>query len=109
MNAKDRRDEIVQFVKLKQQTTIKEISDEFDVSIRTVKYDIVYLSQRHPIYTVPGHFGGVRWLGERIQHEKLLTELQEKTLLEIYQESCGRRKLILAQILRKFGADTLGV
>jgi len=108
MNARDRRDEIVQFVMMKKQTTIKEISKEFDVSIRTVKYDIMYLSQRHPIYTVQGHYGGVLWLGERVQYENLLTKTQQNTLLEIYEESSGRRKLILAQILRKFAVGSWG-
>ena len=36
------------------------LATEFDVSVRTIKYDLEYLACSAPIYTVQGNGGGVR-------------------------------------------------
>lgn len=57
-NATERRQLILEFLSDRRQTTINELATEFDVSPRTIRYDIDILTCSAPIETVTGRYGG---------------------------------------------------
>ena len=58
MNVKDRRQDIWMALLERRHDTIQHLATEFNVSPRTIRYDIEALSLTHPIETVCGRYGG---------------------------------------------------
>jgi len=54
----ERRQAIWEALCHRRQETIPNLASEFDVSIRTIKYDIEQLTLSHPIETIRGRYGG---------------------------------------------------
>ena len=59
-SANDRRQMILEALSDRRYETVANLASEFNVSIRTIKYDIEILGCSVPIYTVQGNGGGVR-------------------------------------------------
>ena len=84
-SALERRQEILEALSDRRFETVQNLATEFDVSVRTIKYDLEYLACSAPIYTVQGNGGGVRvadgwYVGRRYLHndqEALLRELMD--------------------------------
>ena len=84
-SANDRRQMILEALSDRRYETVANLASEFNVSIRTIKYDIEILGCSVPIYTVQGNGGGVRvadgwYLGRRYLHneqEELLRRLMD--------------------------------
>lgn len=84
-SALERRQEILEALSDRRFETVQNLATEFDVSVRTIKYDLEYLACSAPIYTVQGNGGGVRvadgwYVGRRYLHndqESLLRELMD--------------------------------
>ena len=82
-SALDRRQLILEALSDRRYETVQNLAEEFNVSIRTIKYDIEQLSCSAPIYTVQGNGGGIRvadgwYIGRRYLHddqEELLSRL----------------------------------
>ncbi len=109
MNAAERRNEIISILIVRRHITTKELADEFDVAVRTIKNDIQALSFAYPIYTKPGGAGGVFIGGHYNPHVNSLTQKELETLKEIYEDAEDRHKDVLAQILHKYGSDKLEI
>lgn len=58
MTPSERREAILKVLCQRRQDTIENLAFEFDVSVRTIKYDIEELTLAHPIETVRGRYGG---------------------------------------------------
>ena len=52
MNAAERRNEIISILIVWHHITVKELADEFDVAVRTIKNDIQALSFAYPTLSV---------------------------------------------------------
>ncbi len=59
MTAADRRMEIISILVVNGHVTAKELAQESDVCIRTIRNDITALSYGYPIYTKPGAGGKI--------------------------------------------------
>ena len=62
MNVNDRRERLIRILMLHGKRTVKELSEELGVSVRTIMRDIDILSTSKPLYTVSGRNGGVSLL-----------------------------------------------
>ena len=107
MNAAERRNEIISILIVWHHITVKELADEFDVAVRTIKNDIQALSFAYPIYTKPGVAGGIFMGGHYNPHSNSLTLKELETLKEVYEGAEDRHKEVLAQIIHKYGPDKL--
>ena len=58
MTPSERREAILNVLCKRRQDTIANLAHEFDVSVRTIKYDIEELTLAHPIETIRGRYGG---------------------------------------------------
>ena len=109
MSLKIRRNEIISILIVRHHATTKELANEFDVTVGTIKSDIQALSFAYPIYTKPGVAGGVFMGGHYNPHINSLTQRELETLKEVYEEAEDRHKEVLAQILHKYGPDKLEI
>ena len=58
MGTAERRQAIMKYLCRCRQTTTSALAEAFSVSERTIRRDIAVLSEREPIYTQPGRYGG---------------------------------------------------
>ena len=58
MNHVERRQQILQVLYRQRSETVANLARMFNVSVRTIKYDIEELTLSHPLETVRGRYGG---------------------------------------------------
>lgn len=107
MNTADRRIEIISILSVRHHTTAKELAAEFGVTIRTIHNDIQALSPGFPIYTKQGGDGGIFIREDYKPYSNTLTSIELNVLQELYSEAEGVHKVILLQLIRKYGPDKL--
>lgn len=109
MNTADRRMEIINILIIRRRTTARELSEEFDVTVRTIQKVIQALSPRYPIYTRQGGDGGIFIEESYKPYINTLSSDELKILRELYVQAEGRQKTILLQIIHKYGPDKLEI
>ena len=93
---------------------IKELSDrrkgtsenfavEFQVSLRTIDNDLIYLSQEYPVYTERGRGGGIYVDKDFYLNQRYLSKAQKDLLLRLEKTLEGEDKQIMENILKTFG------
>lgn len=82
-NTTERRQEILYFISDRRKLTLREIADEFQISIATVKRDIQILTCSYPIDSIQGNGGGVRAMDGWYANKRYLTDSQEKALEDV--------------------------
>jgi len=73
-NTTERRQYILEYISDHRAVTMREIADEFGISLRTAKTDVQILACSHPVYTQQGGAGGVKavdgwYLSRRYLHD----------------------------------------
>lgn len=102
MKANERRMLILETLCARRQDTMQNLAFEFDVSIRTICYDIAQLSLSYPIYTLSGHSGGV-YISEDYYLGKRYLNNEQQTLLErLVSEVDEKDAKVLKGILERF-------
>ena len=103
MSAKDRRELIWTALCSRRHDTIQNLAAEFDVSVRTIKYDIEQLSLPYPLETVRGrHGGGVKvsdWYQPTQTH---LCHEQMVLLKKLASSLSGEDLVVINSILSQF-------
>ena len=82
-SVEERRAEIMRILESKRRETMSNFAFYFDVSIRTIGYDIDFLTALYPIETVRGKSGGVGLKDGYRTYQNILSEEQQETLFEI--------------------------
>lgn len=73
---------IIYYLLNKGQATASELSEKFEVSVRTIYRDIDALSEAGiPVYTEAGRSGGIRLLGDFVLDRAVLSEEEKKEVL----------------------------
>ena len=57
--AEERREKIMEILSVHRRTNLKELSERFGVSRRTILYDLDAITASAQFYTVPGNGGGI--------------------------------------------------
>ncbi len=109
MDTEYRRKEIINVLLTRRHATAGELAQEFGVSIRTIQYDIQFLSPLYPIYTKQGENGGIYIREDYKPYTNTLTPIELETLCEMKERVEGRYKKILIQIIRKYGPDKIHI
>ena len=106
MSANERRAAIIEKICLRRHDTVANLAQEFDVSIRTIKYDIETLALSYPVYTTQGNGGGVHVMdGYRIGR-KYFKPSQKELLEKLSNSLQGDELKIMNEILNTFSKPT---
>lgn len=89
MGASERRMAIWHTLCMRRQVTIAALSEKYNVSPRTIRYDIEALSRSYPIETRAGKNGGVKVADWFQPGEKILEPEQIDFLIQICQRLEG--------------------
>jgi len=102
--ANERRAEIMRILESRRQETMANFAFHFDVSIRTICYDIDSLMALYPIKTVQGNNGCVKPEDGYAMYQSFLSEEQQETLLEIFPMLSEAQSKVIAGLLRAHGS-----
>lgn len=103
MDANERRMCIVEALSKRRRDTIDNLAFEFNVSRRTIRYDIEILSCSYPIYTTKGTGGGVHILDGYKLGMKYFTAEQTEFLERISKGLTGADLKTAQTLLATFG------
>lgn len=98
----ERRQNILKVLCERRYEKIDNLAAEFNVSRRTVSYDIQILSCTYPIYSETGPYGGVCIYEGFNLGMKYLTKEQAEFLESILHNYSDKEKEILVEILNTF-------
>ena len=100
MRTNERRIRLWQIVFRRKCVSVRELADELEVSIRTIKYDLAYMTVSYPIETVRGRYGGCVKLEDcQIKNKGPLTEKQIDFLMDKWAEMDGEDATIMWDIM----------
>lgn len=103
MTASERRKEILEVLCSRRTEIIDNLAFEFNVSRRTIRYDIEILSLDYPIYTSKGNGGGV-YVDDNFKLGKSYLKDSQKALLEnLLPTLNGKDAEVMKSILDTFG------
>lgn len=106
MTANERREAIIDILYERRKDTMANLANEFQVSIRTIHYDIEKLSLSHPIVTIQGNGGGVKIMEGSYRDRKYLNSAQEKLLDKLSKELSGDDLAVMNSILKDFALSS---
>ena len=98
----ERRIQILETLCVRRHDTIKNLCEEFNVSERTIRYDIKVLECSYPIYTTQGGGGGVHVMDGYRLGMKYFTEEQSELLERLCSNLEGRDLCIAKEMLKTF-------
>ncbi|MCI8404292.1 MAG: DeoR family transcriptional regulator [Clostridia bacterium] len=98
----DRRMKILDLLRVHRQMTRCDLAREFNVTIRTITRDILYLSHIAPITVKHGCKGGICLETEFRQYSLYLTEKEECCLYSLLDNLDEERKSTVESIIVKF-------
>lgn len=101
-NTSERRQMILEYLLEHRETTRFELSNHFNVSLRTVERDILILSCSYPIITIQGGGGGIKIADGYRLGMKYLSESQAALLEQLSETLSGKDLEIMQSILKIF-------
>lgn len=103
VGANERRRAILELLCQRKQDTMKNLANEFHVSLRTICYDIDELARNYPIVTTRGKYkGGVKIADGYRLDRKYLNPEQQHLLKRLSKTLSGEDRNIMESILRDF-------
>ena len=98
----ERRIKILNFLTVRKHSTRVELSQEFNVSTKTITRDIEYISSFAPIYTRQGKYGGIYILPEYRSYKNYLSDAEELCLYNLMKTATKEEQRTLRGIITKF-------
>lgn len=98
-NTSERRQMILEYLLEHRETTRFELSNHFNVSLRTIERDILILSCSYPIITIQGGGGGIKIADGYRLGMKYLSESQAALLEQLSETLSGKDLEIMQSIL----------
>jgi predicted DNA-binding transcriptional regulator YafY len=93
---------ILEYLLEHRETTRFELSNHFNVSLRTIERDILILSCSYPIITIQGGGGGIKIADGYRLGMKYLSESQAALLEQLSETLSGKDLEIMQSILKIF-------
>lgn len=110
VTAADRREEILDYLAANRSATAPELAVRFQVSAKTIRRDLEWLSHGYPLEIIPGNGGGVRVMDRRyIYGGKFTPEEYETSVFASAGRGQADHDSILTPVLnlrKKRGHDT---
>ena len=101
-NTSERRQMILEYLLEHRETTRFELSNHFNVSLRTIERDILILSCSYPIITIQGGGGGIKIADGYRLGMKYLSESQAALLEQLSETLSGKDLEIMQSIFKIF-------
>ncbi len=101
-NTSERRQMILEYLLEHRETTRFELSNHFNVSLRTIERDILILSCSYPIITIQGGGGGIKIADGYRLGMKYLSESQAALLEQLSETLSGKDLEIMQSIIKIF-------
>ncbi len=102
MGASERRMAIWETLCYRRQDTVVNLATEFNVSRRTIYYDIAFLSIIYPIESIRGRYcGGVKISDWYIPNPNIYTPAQMELLRKLQKNLEGHDAIIMSSIIKK--------
>ena len=103
MRPSERREKILELLCIRRQDTVENLAAEFQVSERTIKYDIEELTLTYPIETIRGRYGGgVKVKDGYYVGRNYLKPPQKNLLLKLLSGLSGKDAEIMNSIIKDF-------
>ena len=103
MRPSERREKILEMLCIRRQDTVENLAAEFQVSERTIKYDIEELTLTYPIETIRGRYGGgVKVKDGYYVGRNYLKPPQKNLLLKLLSGLSGKEAEIMNSIIKDF-------
>ncbi|MGI6702348.1 MAG: HTH domain-containing protein [Christensenellales bacterium] len=102
MRATERRMAILEALCKRRHDSVENLANEFNVSVRTIKYDIEALILSYPVYTTQGCGGGVHVVDGYYIGRKYLKPSQEALLQKLKKSLEGVDIRTMEEILKTF-------
>jgi predicted DNA-binding transcriptional regulator YafY len=106
MRATERRMAILEALCERRHDSVENLANEFNVSVRTIKYDIEALILTYPVYTTQGNGGGVHVVEGYYIGRKYLKPSQEALLQKLKESLVGIDCKTMEEILKTFALPT---
>ena len=104
MAALERRKKILAVLAQRRKVSCDELANEFGVSTRTIKNDVLELSLHHPIETVTGLGGGISMMDGYYPDVIRMTVEMTELLKRCRETLDGHDREVMDSILNQFGA-----
>ena len=103
MRCYDRRMAIWHLLCYRRQDTAKHLAAEFNVCLRTIYYDVEYLSLCYPIESIRGRYrGGIRLPDWYTSNPNVYDPDEIELLVKMESMLQGKDLLVLAKIMRRY-------
>lgn len=103
VGANERRRAILEVLCQRKQDTMKNLANEFHVSLRTICYDIDELTRNYPIVTIRGKYKGGVKIADGYRLDRKYLNLEQRHLLKrLSKILSGKDRNIMESILRDF-------
>lgn len=100
MSQSDRRQRLLEVLCLRRQDTYDNLAREFNVSKRTIRYDVAALMCSYPIETVCGRYGGgVKVRNDYYPYRKTLNTKQIRLLVRLSAKLDGEDLATISSII----------
>ncbi len=106
LTAYERRENIKSLLVVEKNTTMVQLSHMFNVSVNTIKRDLVFLSSCMPIETKSGNGGGIFLNMEFEKHKQYLSCREKKLLEKLLKTLSDKDKRLMTNILNKFSVPS---
>ena len=103
-SADERRAEIMRVLESKRRETMSNFAHLFNVSIRTIRYDIEILTALYPIESVRGRGGCVKLIENYRKYQNILSQEQQDVLFEIIPLISERQAKVIKGLLIAHGS-----
>ena len=103
MTARERRYAMIKELSDRRRETRENFAAEFQVSLRTIDNDLIYLSEEYPVYTDRGRGGGIYVDKDFHLNQRYLSEAQSGLLLRLKNTLEGEDRRVMENILKTFG------
>ncbi len=104
----ERRNKILCILENKRQSTCGELARTFNVSVDTIRRDIIYLMQNYPIDFKKGNRGGVLLLYDYRRNNRMyLSDQEEEFLYDFMQNISDAKKRQMKEIIIKFSKNPI--
>ena len=103
VGANERRRAILELLCQRKQDTMRNLANEFHVSLRTICYDIDELTRNYPIVTIRGKYKGGVKIADGYRLDRKYLNLEQRHLLKRLSKTLsGKDRNIMESILRDF-------
>ena len=104
MMLNERRAEIMRILTARRRETMGCLSNELNVTSRTIRTDITALMVDYPLETLRGNGGCVRVADWYHPHRNLLSEEQQRTLSQLMESANEQQAKVLREMLVEYGS-----